>query len=189
MPCSAPPLYNTPVITLIYAHPHPRQSRAGAALLDAVRDLPGLAVRSLYDLYPDFAIDAETEQAALRDSRLIVWQHPVYWYGPPALLKLWFEQVLAAGWAYDGGRALAGKDCLWVCSTGAPFDAYAPGQEHGHEFAAFAPAMRQTALYCGLRWLDPLVLHGAARAGDETLAEAAQAYRARLMAWIAEHGR
>jgi glutathione-regulated potassium-efflux system ancillary protein KefF len=176
------------VITLIYAHPHPRQSRAGAALLGAVRDLPGLAVRSLYDMYPDFAIDVAAEQAALDASRLLIWQHPVHWYGPPALLKLWFEQVLAAGWAYEGGRALAGKDCLWVCSTGGPFEAYAPEQEHGHEFAAFAPAMRQTARYCGMHWLDPLVVHGAARAGEASLAEAAQTYRTRLQAWIAEHG-
>jgi glutathione-regulated potassium-efflux system ancillary protein KefF len=176
------------VITLIHAHPHPRRSRAGTALLAAVSDLPGLAVRSLYDLYPDFAIDVAAEQAALNASRLLIWQHPVYWYGPPALLKLWFEQVLAAGWAYEGGRALAGKDCLWVCSTGAPFEAYAPGGKHGHEFAAFEPAMRQTALFCGMRWLDPLVLHGVGRTSDAALAEAAQTYRARLLAWIDAHG-
>ena len=173
------------MITVIYAHPHPRRSRGSRALLDAVQPLPGLAVRSLYDLYPDFSIDVAAEQAALAASRLVVWQHPVYWYSVPALLKLWFERVLAHGWAYgEGGTMLHGKDCLWVVTTGGPSDWYAPDGPHAHPFAAFAPHVRQTARFCGMNWLEPIVVNGAHRIGDDALAVSARVYRERLERYL-----
>jgi glutathione-regulated potassium-efflux system ancillary protein KefF len=173
------------MITVIHAHPHPRRSRAGRVLLDAVRDLPGLAVRSLYDLYPDFSIDVEAEQRALAASALVIWQHPLYWYSVPALLKLWFERVLAHGWAYgEGGTALRGKDCLWVATTGGPPEWYGPDGPHAHPFHAFEPPVRQTARFCGMQWLEPIVVLGGHRIGADALAAAASGYRARLARYL-----
>ena len=173
------------MITVIYAHPHPLRSRAGRALLDAVRDLPGLAVHSLYDLYPDFSIDVAAEQRALAASRLVVWQHPLYWYSVPALLKLWFERVLAHGWAYgEGGTALRGKDCLWVATTGGPPEWYTPEGPHAYPFDAFAPVVQQTARYCGMNWLDHIVVNGAHRLSEDALAAAARHYREQLSRYI-----
>jgi glutathione-regulated potassium-efflux system ancillary protein KefF len=173
------------MITVIYAHPHPLRSRAGRCLLDAVRDLPDLAVHSLYDLYPDFSIDVEAEQRALAASRLVVWQHPLYWYSVPALLKLWFERVLAPGWAYgEGGNALRGKDCLWVATTGGPPDWYTEEGPHAHPFDAFAPVVRQTARFCGMNWLDHIVVQGAHRLSENALAAAARDYRERLAGYL-----
>ncbi len=42
------------MILIIHAHPYPAHSRSVKGLLEGVRDLPGVEVRSLYDLYPDF---------------------------------------------------------------------------------------------------------------------------------------
>jgi glutathione-regulated potassium-efflux system ancillary protein KefF len=172
------------MILLLYAHPHPQRSVAGRALLSAVSDLPDLTLHSLYDVYPDLAIDVEAERALLAAARLVVWQHPLHWYGPPALLKLWFEDVLVRGYAYgDGGTALAGKDCLWVTSTGAADGDYAPAGKHRHPFSSFVPAVEQTARFCGMNWLEPIVVHGGHYIGAEALAAQAQSYRARLLAW------
>jgi glutathione-regulated potassium-efflux system ancillary protein KefF len=169
------------VITLIYAHPYPSRSRACAALLSAVEDLPGLQVRSLYDLYPDFDIDARAERAAVAQAQLVVWMHPVYWYTTPALLKHWFEQVLVKGFAYgEGGTKLKGKDCLWVATTGGDEGAYSPAGRHAHEFQAFVPVVEQTAAYCGMNWLEPLIVHGSHIVADEALFEAGKRLRARL---------
>lgn len=176
------------MILLLYAHPHPDRSVANRILIDAVRDLPGLAVHSLYDLYPDFAIDAAAERRAIEGARLVIWQHPLYWYSVPALLKLWFESVLTRGWAYgDGGTALAGKDCLWVTTTGAEADAYGPGGKHAHGFSEFVPHVEQTARFCGMNWLPPIVLHGAHRRTRDSLAQQAAGYRAQLQAWRDVH--
>jgi glutathione-regulated potassium-efflux system ancillary protein KefF len=174
----------TPVV-VIYAHPHPDRSHAGRPLLDAVRHLRGVAVHALYDRYADFAIDVGTERAALQPARLIVWQHPLYWYTAPALLKLWFESVLGPGWAYgDGGRALAGKHCLWVVTTGAPAAEYTSQGAHGCPFEAFVPVVRQTARYCGMHWLEPVVLHAADHASSARIAAVAADYRDRLAPFL-----
>jgi glutathione-regulated potassium-efflux system ancillary protein KefF len=171
-------------IDLIYAHPYPDRSRANRAMLAGVRDLPELEVRSLYDLYPDFAIDVEAEREALLRADIVVWQAPFYWYGLPALWHLWIEKVLANGWAYGpGGTAVQGKTALWVTTTGAPAPAYAPGQMHGHAFEAFVPAVSQTAVFCGMYWAGPpLVLHASHRVSDAEIVEHTLRYRGRLQA-------
>lgn len=177
------------MILILYAHPRPRRSIAGRALLDAVSDLEGVTVHSLYDVYPDFAIDSAAERERLGEARLVVWQHPLYWYGVPALLKLWWEEVLVRGWAYgDGAGALRGKDCLWVTTTGALPDAYSESGVHGHPFEAYVPAIRQTARFCGMNWLDPIVVHGAHRTQADALRAQALHYRARLEQYAERHG-
>jgi glutathione-regulated potassium-efflux system ancillary protein KefF len=174
------------MILVVYAHPYPARSRACAALLEAIRGQEGTEVRSLYDLYPDFDIDGDAERAALARARLVVLLHPLYWYSAPALLKHWFDQVLIKGWSHgDGGRELAGKDCLWVTTTGGGEDAFSPTGRHGREFLAFAPPIEQTARYCGMNWLAPVAVNGAHAVPPEALREAGARLRARLEEWSA----
>ena len=179
-------------VTLIYGHPYPARSQAGRVLLDGVRDLPGVEVRSLYDLYPDFDIDVQAEQAALLRADLIVWQCPFYWYGVPALVNLWFEKVLAHGWAYgEWADALSGKTVLWVPTTGGSPSNYSETGVHGHPFDAFVPAISQVARFCGMRWAEPpLVVHAAHRLTHEELRAKAHHYRKRIesLAGEAERG-
>ncbi len=176
------------MIAVVYAHPYPRSSRACAALLAAIRELPGAEVRSLYELYPDFDIDADAERAALERARLVVWLHPLYWYTAPALLKLWFEKVLARGWAYgEGASALHGKACLWVVATGGESTGYA-GCGEASGLARYAPVVEQTARDCGLRWLDPFLAPGARHATDDELRAAGARLRERIEAWSAAGG-
>ena len=169
------------MLLLLFAHPYPDRSRANQALLDAVRDLPGLSLRSLYDLYPSFDIDVPAEQEVLARADVVIWQHPIYWYAPPALLKHWFEKVLSRGWAYgEGGDALRGKRCLWVTTTGGELDAYRPEGMHHLPFPDYTPPVEQTARFCQMSWEPPLTLHGSHRISDGELAGFASTYRQRL---------
>ena len=152
------------MLLLVLAHPYPDRSRANRALLEAVRDLEGLQLRSLYELYPDFDIDVEAEQEALARAQRRVWQHPIYWYACPALLKHWFDKVLARGWAYgEGGDALRGKRCLWVTTTGGEACRLRARRHARLPFAHFVPPIEQTARFCRMSWEDPIVVHGAHR--------------------------
>jgi glutathione-regulated potassium-efflux system ancillary protein KefF len=169
------------MLDLVYAHPYPDRSRANRRLLDAVSDLPGVDVRSLYDRYPAFDIDVPDEQAALERSGIVVWQHPIHWYSVPGLLKHWFDTVLLRGWAYgDGARALKGKRCLWVATAGGDDDAYSTAGMHGRAFEHYMPVIEQTAVFCGMRWEPPLILQGVHGLSDDELDAYAKKYRERL---------
>ena len=177
------------MIVVVQAHPYLDRSRANRALARAIDRLDGVAVRSLYDLYPDFSIDVEVEKRALAAAAVVVWQHPLYWYSAPALMKLWFEKVLTSGWAYGpGGDALRGKRCLWVVTTGGDERDYSPWGLHLEPFEAFMPAIRQTAQFCGMQWLEPIVVHDAHRIDAVRLEECGARYRERLVALSAEDG-
>src|SRR5688572_14446028 len=164
-----------------------RHSRACAALIEAIRDVPGLAVRSLYDLYPDFDIDGDAERAALGPAGLVVWLHPLYWYRVPARLKNRVALVLVRSWANgDCPHALAGKACLWVTTTGGGEEAFSPAGRHGHAFTAFEPAIKQTAQYCEMNWFPPVAVNGAHEVAPEALREAGTRLRSVLEAWTAK---
>jgi glutathione-regulated potassium-efflux system ancillary protein KefF len=169
------------VILLLYAHPYPSRSRACAALLSALEGMPGLEVRTLYDLYPDFDIDVDAEQAAISRADAVIWMHPMYWYSAPALLQHWFEKVMVHGFAYGAeGSRVAGKPVLWVTTTGGDEGAFSTEGRHHHDFSAFVPAMEQTARYCGLDWREPFMLHGAHLVPDGKLLEAGAVLRRRI---------
>jgi glutathione-regulated potassium-efflux system ancillary protein KefF len=174
------------VIVVIHAHPYPSRSRACAALLEAIRDVPAIDIRSLYTLYPDFDIDARAEQQALERASLVVWLHPLYWYSVPALMKHWFDSVLVGGWAHGKGAALKGKHCLWV-TTSSDADAYRVEGRHGHPFEAFVPVVEQVARYCGMHWLEPYIVHGGHALADGELSGHGRKLRARVDAWNAKH--
>ncbi|HSN31906.1 MAG TPA: NAD(P)H-dependent oxidoreductase [Ideonella sp.] len=171
-------------VVVIAAHPHLEHSRVNRALLAAASALPArdVEVRELYALYPDYLIDVGAEQARLAQARLVVWQHPIQWYGMPALMKLWLDEVFAFGWAYGpGGEALRGKDLWLVASTGGTEAAYHPSGYNRYFFDAFLPPYEQAATLCGMRFPPPLVLHGAHRVDDATLDAHARLYASRLL--------
>lgn len=172
------------MIVVIYAHPYPRRSHAGRALIEAIRTLPDLEVRSLYDLYPDFDIDVSGEQEALARAQLVVWLHPFYWYSVPGLMKHWFDKVLERGWAYgNGGTALAGKRCLWVPTVGGAEDTYMPGQSNLKPFPAYVDPVEQTARFCGMEWEVPNPVFDARVIAVPDLAVQATRLRERLQAF------
>ena len=171
-------------VLVLVAHPDIARSRVNRALVAQARLLPpdAVEVRDLYALYPDFVIDIPAEQAALAAARTVVWVHPVQWYSMPALMKLWLDDVLAFGWAYGpGGRALRGK-CLWVvASTGGVEASYRDMGASEPPYERFMPMYRQTAEMVGMRFLDPLVFHGAHRADTHAVHAHAHAVAQRLV--------
>lgn len=171
-------------VYVLAAHPDWRESRVNRRLRDAALDTPGVRVRDLYRSYPDFDIDVPAEQAAARAARLLVLLHPVQWYSMPALLKLWLDEVLTHGWAYgQGGDALRGRDLWLVATTGGPESSYHPQGYNRYFFDAFLPPYEQTAALCGLRFLPPMVLHGAHRASDDEVAAHAAMFAERLRSY------
>jgi glutathione-regulated potassium-efflux system ancillary protein KefF len=174
-------------LLILAAHPTLEHSRVTRALMKAAQDeAPRAEVRDLYALYPDYYIDVAAEQALLASAKLVVWLHPVHWYSMPPLMKLWLDEVFAFGWAYGpGGSALHGKDLWLAASTGGPGLSYRPDGYNRYFFDAFLHPYEQTAALVGMRWLPPLVLHGAHRSTDAAIAAHAATFVERLRSWPA----
>ena len=173
------------MILVLYAHPYPTRSRAGRALLNAIDDVPGVQVRSLYDLYPDFDIDIDAEQKALTDAHLVVWLHPFYWYSVPGIMKHWFDKVLEQGWAYgEGGIALAGKRCLWAVTVGGAETTYCEVGHNLRTFPCYTDPLEQTARFCGMQWEDPFVVFDSRTIDHDALRAEAVRFRARLASYV-----
>ncbi len=169
---------------VLAAHPDWRASRVNRQLFQAARGQADVTVADLYALYPDYDIDVRAEQARVQAARLIVLLHPVQWYSMPALMKLWFDEVLTYGWAYGpGGTALSGKDLWLVATTGGPEGSYHPQGYNRYFFDAFLPPYEQTATLCGMRFLPPLLLHGAHRASAEEVQAHVEVFAQRLASY------
>ncbi len=173
-----------PDIYVIAAHPAWRESRVNRPMMEAAKTLDRVQVQDLYSSYPDYAINVAEEQAALERAQLIVLLHPIQWYSMPALQKLWLDEVFGYGWAYgEGGSALQGKDLWLVATTGGPEMSYHPQGYNRYFFDAFLPPYEQSAALCGMRFLPPLVLHGAHRVEREAVALHIDTFRQRLQSY------
>jgi glutathione-regulated potassium-efflux system ancillary protein KefF len=168
-------------IYLIAAHPNWRESRVNRPMMQAAQGTPRVHVQDLYSSYPDFTIDVTAEQNALEKAQLIVLLHPIQWYSMPALQKLWVDEVLTYGWAYgEGGNKLQGKDLWLVATTGGPEASYHPQGYNRYFFDSFLPPYEQTAALCGMRFLPPLILHGAHAVAQEVVTQHIATFSQRL---------
>lgn len=174
-------------VLILFGHPAIRKSRVNRAMAEAVRGLPGVTMRDLYELYPDLIIDVTREQNELREHDLIVFQHPFYWYSMPAIFKEWFDLVLAYGFAYgQGGTALQGKYWLNALTTGGRKVAYCAEGSNQFTVRQLLAPVEQTARLCGMRFLEPYVTYGTHQMDRaEAIPKAVDAYRARIEALVA----
>ena len=146
---------------IISGHPDLNLSNANKAVLARVEGLPGVTVRRLDALYPDFGIDVPAEQAALLEADTVVLQFPFHWYSVPALLKLWMDQVLAYGFAYGStGDKLRGKTLIVSTTIGGPAASYQRGGYNHFSITDLLKPLEQTANLTGMTWHPPVVSHG-----------------------------
>ena len=165
-------------IVILVFHPVLHKSRVNSVLLNAVEGLGGVSFRYMYDLYPDYQIDIKKEQEVLLQHDIIIWQHPLYWYSAPSLLKEWIDLVLEHGFAYGkAGRALEGKTVMSAISSGGRRDIY--GSDEGVKFSIrdFLAPFEQTVRLCRMRYLPPFVTHGTHLLKMDQIEKAAEDYK------------
>ncbi|MFE0173357.1 NAD(P)H-dependent oxidoreductase [Streptomyces sp. NPDC059002] len=135
--------------------------------------------------------DILVEQEKIAWADTLVFQFPLWWFGPPAILKGWFDRVLVQGFGFgiegpdgrtlrygDGG--LAGKRALVVTSVGARESGFGPRGIHGSIEEVLFPLLHGTFWYTGMAALPPFVVYGADRLTESGRSHGAAALRERL---------
>ena len=171
-------------VLIVSGHPRLGQdSVANKTILEELAVLlPEAKIDVLDELYPDYVIDVEAEQAKLRGADVIVLQYPLWWYGWPALLQKWMEDVFVRGFSHGStGTALRGKKLVVSVTTGAG-ESYYSAQPGGFD-RFLAPAMATCAL-TGMEFAGSLPLFGVSYANRTD-----EAARADMVERSREHAR
>jgi len=154
----------------IVTHPNLKTSRVNKEIVKHFQNEPGIETRILYQAYPDWKIHVTKEQESLTKADIILVQTPFYWYSTPPLFKEWEDKVLEYGFAYgEGGDKLKGKKFLLIISTYGPEESY---QRNGYNHFTMEELLRpleQTANFCLLEYMPPLVFHGVADKTDQEI--------------------
>ncbi|HEY9548741.1 MAG TPA: NAD(P)H-dependent oxidoreductase, partial [Kiloniellaceae bacterium] len=108
---------------------------------------------------------AVTDELALMDrADLLVLQYPMWWHLPPAILKGWFDRVLAYGEAYTSSKRFeagrfVGKRAMISVTVGTSRETYAHDGRSGDIDLLLWPVNFSLA-YVGYTVLDPFVAYG-----------------------------
>jgi glutathione-regulated potassium-efflux system ancillary protein KefG len=148
-------------ILVLFAHPVFERSRVHRSLIDSITSVNGITIHDLYENYPEFDIDVEKEKNLLLQHDVIVWQHPLFWYSGPALLKQWQDLVLEHGWAYgQHGHALDGKRIFNAITSGGEMQAYETAGFQRSTIREFLLPFERTAQLCRMIYLPPFWVPG-----------------------------
>ncbi len=165
-------------ILILFAHPRFEKSRVNKMLLNSIKNMVEVTLHDLYEEYPDFNVDSDREKSLLLEHEIIVWHHPFYMYGVPALLKQWVDLVLEYGWAHgDGGDNLKDKLVFNALTAGGTRDTYVHGGHNGFTIREFLAPFEQTATFCKMIYLPPFVVHGTHLLSDRDLEYNGALYR------------
>lgn len=148
-------------ILIVFAHPAMNRSKINSALIKAVKDLDHVTVNDLYENYPDYMIDVKREQAMCENHDIIVFQHPMYWYSTPAIMKEWMDLVLEHGWAYGSkGIALKGKYFMEALTIGGEDSNYQRTGFNHYTIEELTSPLKSTAHLCRMTWLPAFAVFG-----------------------------
>ena len=100
----------------------------------------------------------------LQQADLVILQFPLWWHGPPAILKGWFDRVFVNGGLYSSGKRydrghFRGRRAICSVTTGAPAEAFGPGARGG-DMATMLWPVQYSLHYMGFTVLPPFVAHG-----------------------------
>lgn len=110
-----------------------------------------------------FSPDIVGEIQKLQAADLIVFVAPIWWFGVPAIMKGWFDRVLAMGVAWDGGRIyeaglLKGKQAVMVVNGGHPAEYYHESAQHKMSAIQMLHTINHGVLaFCGMNVHEPFV--------------------------------
>lgn len=143
--------------------------------LGSLSSVPGNLAELTGEAYARGEVEPEVrrEQQRLAAAELLVLQFPLWWYGPPAMLKGWIDRVLQTGFAqgevdettglprrYGDGRLL-GRKALIIVTAGDDQRTLGPRGVSGDLESLLFPLTHGALWYVGIEVLDLHVVYDA----------------------------
>ncbi|MEN6292135.1 MAG: NAD(P)H-dependent oxidoreductase [Methanobacterium sp.] len=131
--------------------------------------------------------DIKDEVEKIKWADMIIFQFPVWWSSPPAILKGWFDRVflpgvvhnIAEGKMYDTGL-LKGKKAMLSFTTGAARDVYSSEGPHGDLDEIFKFITHNILEVTGLEVLPSIGIYGPAMTSKEHVKEELEKFKERI---------
>ena len=125
-------------------------------------------------------LDVQQEIDRILWADLVIFQFPLWWFGPPAMLKGWLDRVFVYGGLYTSAKrydrgVCAGKKALFCVTAGASEAACSHNGKEGDTRLILWPNLFALR-YVGFTVLEPFIIH-AVRGGLTGGAAAAQNLR------------
>lgn len=145
------------------------------------------AARLEMSFSPDISGEIQKVQAA----DVVMFISPLWWFSVPAILKGWFDRVLAMGVAWDGGKfydkgLMRGKQAMMVMAAGHPADYYQTGGVHKQTITqVLQPINYGTLAFCGFNVHDPFVASNVLGMSSQELEKTMGEFNFRLQNLIA----
>ncbi|MEN4922033.1 NAD(P)H-dependent oxidoreductase [Achromobacter spanius] len=132
-------------------------------------------------------IAAEHEKLLWCD--VVMLNFPLWWFGPPAILKGWIDRVMSVGFAYDSDRrfekgALKGRNAMVTITTGSPAERFSDDAPRGYADleGTLLPLQKGLFPYVGMGVLPPFAAYAVARVSPQARSAYLQQYRDHLAA-------
>ncbi|OEC84857.1 MULTISPECIES: NAD(P)H-dependent oxidoreductase [Methanobacterium] len=131
--------------------------------------------------------DIKDEVEKMKWADMIIFQFPVWWSSPPAILKGWFDRVflpgvvhnIAEGKMYDTGL-LKGKKAMLSFTTGAPKEVYSSEGPHGDLNDIFKFITHNILEVTGLEIIPSIGIYGPAMTSKEHVKEELEKFKERI---------
>lgn len=142
-------------------------------------------------LQNSFSPDIVGEIQKIQNAEVVIVVTPIWWSSVPAILKGWFDRVLAMGVAWDTGKIyenglLRGKQAMIAAVGGHPADYYTPKGRHGVSPTQMLDHINHgTLAFCGFNVQEPFVALNVLGSTREGRDKALQDFQTRVKNMIA----
>jgi NAD(P)H dehydrogenase (quinone) len=123
-----------------------------------------------------YAADIAREQDRVARANLIAFLFPLWWGGPPAVVKGWFDRVMSYGFAYvDGARydrgLFRGRHAMLCIPTGGTAERFSDDGTYGSIERVLWPFKHCALAYTGLSQLEDFIAYATPRVDAQQRAE------------------
>jgi NAD(P)H dehydrogenase (quinone) len=138
------------------------------------------------NLQNSFSPDIVGEIQKLQNADIVLIISPIWWFSVPAILKGWFDRVLAMGVAWDTGRfyengLMRGKQAMLAVCGGHPAEFFkVNGRHRANPHQLLHPLNHSTLAFCGFNVHEPFIALNVMSANDASREKALKDFEFRI---------